>query len=213
MTFVPTLAPRASRTTTRSTSSRSTSNTQSSSRTGTTGTISSSSSTYPNTTSTSSSSSSRVVLSTGARVGIGFGIAFFLLLCIILFSYLKRRYQRAREIVGYKPALSAPGGDLPPPPRLDVAYPNTQYPISAPARPSSYYSPAYAIPYETSASAAVMTTLNAPAGDSSLSNPQPGRQLPALHADIARHQDELERRKRSLDEAQEPQDTPPKYSF
>ncbi|KAG1866703.1 hypothetical protein F4604DRAFT_948459 [Suillus subluteus] len=218
MPFVPTLAPRASRTTTRSTSSRSTSNTQSSSRTATTGTISSSSSSYPNTTSTSSSSSSRIVLSTGARVGIGFGIAFFLLLCIILFSYLKRRYQRAREIVGYKPALSAPGGDLPPPPRLDVAYPNTQYPntqypISAPARPSSYYSPAYVIPYETSASAAVMTTLNAPAADSSLSNPQPVHQMPALHADITRHQDELGRRKRSLDEAQEPQDTPPKYSF
>lgn len=194
---VPTLAPRASQTTTRPSSSRSTSNTHSSSRTATTGTVSNSSSSYANTTSTSSSSSSRKVLSTGARVGIGFGIVSFLLLCIMLFFYLKRRYQIAQGRVGYQPALSASGGgDLPPPPRLDVAYPNSQYPISAPARPSSYYSPAYLIPYETSASAAM-----------------PARQLPALHADITRHQDELEWRKRSLDEAQEPHNVPPKYSF
>ncbi|KAG1807652.1 uncharacterized protein BJ212DRAFT_1303367 [Suillus subaureus] len=214
MTFVPTLAPRASQTTTRS-SSRSTSSTHSSSRTATTGTISSSSSSHAYTTSTSSSSSSRKVLSTGARVGIGFGIVFFLLLCIMLFSYLKRRYQRAREKVGYKPALSAPGGgDLPPPPQLDVAYPNFQYPISAPARPSSYYSPTYLIPYETSASATMMTTqLNAPAADGSLSNPQPVRQLPALHPDITQHQDPLEWRKRSLDDARELHDAPPKYPF
>ncbi|KAG2032454.1 hypothetical protein BDR03DRAFT_969967 [Suillus americanus] len=59
----------------------------------------------------------------------------------------------------------------------------------------------------------MVSTLNARAVDSSLRNPQPARQLPALHADITRHQDELEWRKRSLDEAQEPHNVPPKYSF
>ncbi|KAG1777547.1 hypothetical protein EV702DRAFT_1101851 [Suillus placidus] len=68
MSFVPTLAPPVGPTTvtTPKFSSRSTSNTQSSSKTATTGTTSS--------TSTSSSSSSQKVLSTGARVGLGFGI-------------------------------------------------------------------------------------------------------------------------------------------
>ncbi|KIK41529.1 hypothetical protein CY34DRAFT_805971 [Suillus luteus UH-Slu-Lm8-n1] len=186
-------------TTTQSNSKSTSSNGQSSSRTSitATGTIpsSGSSSSYANTTSTagtSSSSSSRIVLSTGARVGLGFGLAFFLILCAILFSYLKRRWQRTREKVNHEPALPAPevnrfppsqpiasqGGDLPPP--MDAAYPNPQYPFSTPARPASYYSPTYLIPNETSASTTMMTTLNAPAIDSS----QPGRQLPAPHADI-----------------------------
>lgn len=182
-------------TTTQSNSKSTSSNGQSTSRTsitatGTTvsGAISSSSSSYANTTSTSSS---RIVLSTGARVGLGFGLAFFLILCAILLSYLKRRCQRTWDNVNHEPALPASevnrsppsqpiasqGGDLPPP--MDAAYPNPQSPISIPARPASYYSPAYLIPNETSASTTMMTTLNAPATDSSL----PGRQLPAPHAD------------------------------
>ncbi|KAG2119752.1 uncharacterized protein F5147DRAFT_665207 [Suillus discolor] len=188
-------------------SSRSTSNTQSSSRTATTGTISSSS--YANTTVTSSSSSSKKteVLSTGARVGLGFGIVFFFLLSIVLFYYLKRLYQRTREKAGYKPPLSASEGRNPPPP-----HPNSQYPFSAPARPSSYYSPIYSIPYETSENATMMATSSVPAADSS-SNSQPGRQLLAPHADIPRYQNELEQRKWNLDEAQESHHPPPKYSF
>lgn len=181
-------------TTTQSNSKSTSSNGQSSSRTSitATGTISSSSSSNANTTSTSSSSSSRIVLSTGARVGLGFGLAFFLILCAILFSYLKRRYQRTRANINHEPALPASevnrfppsqpivsqGGDLPPP--MDAAYPNTQYPFSTPARPASYYSPTYLIPNETSASTTMMTTSNVPAIDSS----QPGRQLPAPYADI-----------------------------
>ncbi|KAG1826433.1 hypothetical protein EV424DRAFT_642722 [Suillus variegatus] len=190
-------------------SSRTTSNTQSSSRTVITGTISSSSSSYANTTVTSSSSSSKKteVLSTGARVGLGFGIAFFLLLSIVLFYYLKRLYQRIREKADYKPALSASEGGNPPPP-----HPNSQYPFSAPARPSSYYSPIYSVPYETSANATMMATSSVPAADSS-SNSQPGRQLLASHAEIPRYQNELEQRKWNLDEAQEPHHPPPKYSF
>ncbi|KAG2148316.1 hypothetical protein BD769DRAFT_1411500 [Suillus cothurnatus] len=219
MSFVLALSTRINPTSTRS-SSRSTSNTHSSSITATTGTISSSSfsyantssSSHANTSSTSSSSSSRKLLSTGARAGLGFGIVFFLLLCVMLFSYLKRRYQRARGRVGYEPTLSVSGGgDFPPP--LDVTYPNSQYPISAPTCPSSHYSPAYLIPYETSASATMMTTLNAPAADSSLSIPQPAHQLPALHTNLTRRQDELDWRKRSLDDAQEPHDAPQKFSF
>ncbi|KAG1742911.1 hypothetical protein EDB19DRAFT_1827612 [Suillus lakei] len=202
-------------------------------------TMSSSSSSYANTTSTSSSSSSHKQLSTGARVGLGFGI--------VLFSYLKRRYQRAREKVDHEPALStseanqylppqsiASGGrDPPPPPRLDAAHPasvaadpqriatqdvhtlqNPHYPFSASARPSSYYSPTYSIPYDASASATMMATLNAPVASSS-SNSQSEHQLSVLHADTTRHQKEfeLEHRKRSLDEVQEPQDPLPKYSF
>lgn len=184
-------------TTTQSNSKSTSSNGQSSSRTSitATGTISSSSSIYANTTSTagtSSSSSSRIVLSTGARVGLGFGLAFFLILCAILFSYLKRRYQRTWEKANHEPALPASevnrspptqpiasqGGDLPPP--MDAAYSNPQYPFSTPAHPASYYSPTYLIPDETSASTTMMTNLNAPTTDSS----QPGRQLPAPHADI-----------------------------
>ncbi|KAG1771836.1 hypothetical protein EDD22DRAFT_862789 [Suillus occidentalis] len=179
-------------TTTQSNSKVTSSNGQSSTRTSITATGTISSSSYANTTSTSSSSSSRIVLSTGARVGLGFGLAFFLILCAVLFSYLKRRYQRTRANVNHEPALPASevnrfppsqpiasqGGDLPPP--MDAAYPNTQYPFSTPARPASYYSPTYLIPNETSASTTMMTTLNAPATDSS----QPGPQLPAPHADI-----------------------------
>ncbi|KAG2339774.1 hypothetical protein BDR05DRAFT_1061964, partial [Suillus weaverae] len=90
----------------------------------------------------------------------------------MLFSYLKRRYQRAREKVNHEPALLTSEASqveyLPPPPRLDAAYPNPHYPFSAPAPPSSYYSPTYSIPYDTSASA----TLNAPAAGSS-SNSEP----------------------------------------
>ncbi|KAG2750352.1 hypothetical protein P692DRAFT_20832118, partial [Suillus brevipes Sb2] len=158
-------------TTTQSNSKSTSSNGQSTSRTsitatGTTvsGAISSSSSSYANTTSTSSSSSSGIVLSTGARVGLGFGLAFFLILCAILLSYLKRRCQRTWDNVNHEPALPASevnrsppsqpiasqGGDLPPP--MSAAYPNPQSPISIPARPPSYYSPAYLIPNETSAS-------------------------------------------------------------
>ncbi|KAG2079068.1 hypothetical protein BDR04DRAFT_1086143 [Suillus decipiens] len=165
----------------RSTHSTTSTNTQSSSRTSTTSTISSSSSSYASTTSTSSSesSSSRKVLSTGARVGLGFGIVFFLLLCVMLLSYLKRRFRGAWEKVDHRhdePAPSAPeGGYFPPSPRLDVTYPNSQYPLSAPAQPAAlYYSPAYLIPYETSAGATMTMPLNTPqpsaAGASSRSN-------------------------------------------
>ncbi|KAG1896688.1 uncharacterized protein F5891DRAFT_582807 [Suillus fuscotomentosus] len=127
----------------------------------TTSTQSSSSSSYSNTTVTSSSSSSKKteVLSTGARVGLGFGIVFFLLLSIVLFYYLKRLYQRIREKADYKPAFSASEGGNPPHP-----HPNSQYPSSAPARPSSYYSPIYSIPYETSANATMMATSSVPSG-------------------------------------------------
>ncbi|KAG2055711.1 hypothetical protein BDR06DRAFT_309881 [Suillus hirtellus] len=162
------------------TSSRTTSSTKSSSITVTTGTISSSSSSYSYTTITSSSSSSKV-LSTGARVGLGFGIAFFFFLSIILFYYLKRLYQRIREKADYKPALSASEGGNPPSPP-----PHSQYPFSAPAHPSSYYSPIYSIPYETSANATMTATSSVPAADSS-SNSQPGRQLLASHAEIPRY--------------------------
>lgn len=157
-------------TTTQSNSKSTSSNGQSTSRTSITATgttvsgaisISSSSSSYANTTSTSSS---RIVLSTGARVGLGFGLAFFLILCAILISYLKRRCQRTWDNVNHEPALPASevnrsppsqpiasqGGDLPPP--MSAAYPNPQSPISIPARPASFYSPAYLIPNETSAS-------------------------------------------------------------
>lgn len=160
-------------TTTQSNSKSTSSNGQSTSRTSITATgttvsgaisISSSSSSYANTTSTSSSSSSGIVLSTGARVGLGFGLAFFLILCAILLSYLKRRCQRTWDNVNHEPALPASevnrsppsqpiasqGGDLPPP--MSAAYPNPQSPISIPARPASFYSPAYLIPNETSAS-------------------------------------------------------------
>ncbi|KAG2150818.1 hypothetical protein DEU56DRAFT_778636 [Suillus clintonianus] len=90
--------------------------------------------------------------------------------------------------------------------------PNPHEPFSAPARPASYYSPTYSIPYDASASAAMMAPFNAPAGGSS-SNSQPERQLSTLHADMARHQKELEleHKKRSLDEAREQQDPPPRY--
>ncbi|KAG2361338.1 hypothetical protein BDR07DRAFT_60080 [Suillus spraguei] len=164
---------RSGRTTTRpsskSTRSTTSTNTQSSSGTSTTGTISSSSSSYASTTSTSSSgsSSSRKVFSTGARVGLGFGLVFFLLLCVMLFFYLKRRFKGAWEKVHYhhhEPVPSAPeGGYFPPSPRLDVTHPNFQYQLSAPAHPAApYYSPAYLIPYETSAGATMMTPLNTP---------------------------------------------------
>ncbi|KAG1742912.1 hypothetical protein EDB19DRAFT_1827613 [Suillus lakei] len=116
-------------------SSRSTSITQSSSITATTG---SSSSSYANTTSTSSSSSSQTGLSTGARAGLAFGIVFFLILSVLLFYNLKRRYQRARERVDHEPALvtsevsryppqpvASGGRNIPPPPRLDTTYPNS----------------------------------------------------------------------------------------
>lgn len=90
--------------------------------------------------------------------------------------------------------------------------PNPYDPFPAPARPASYYSPTYSIPHGTSASAAMMATSNAPAVGSP-SNPQSEGQLSALHADMTRHQKELEHehKKRSLDQAQEPQEPPPQY--
>jgi hypothetical protein len=90
--------------------------------------------------------------------------------------------------------------------------PNPYDPFSAPARPVSYYSPTYTIPHDASASVAMMATSNAPAVGSS-SDPQSEGQLSALHADMTRHQKELEHehQKRSLDQAQEPQEPPPQY--
>lgn len=239
-------------------------------------TTSSSSLTYASATATSSSSSSQTGLSSGARAGLALGIVFFLILSILLFYNLKRRYQMAREKVDDEPALVmsevrqnlppqsvAPRGRNPPhPPRLDTTYlasadissavpllnynsnrnsyavsaqnrystlsqatdpqriaiqevstlPNPYDPFSAPARPVSHYSPTYSIPHDTSASAAMMATSNAPAVGSP-SNLQSEGQLSALHADMTQHQKELEHehKKRSLDQAQEPQEPPPQY--
>ncbi|KAG1777546.1 hypothetical protein EV702DRAFT_969446 [Suillus placidus] len=90
--------------------------------------------------------------------------------------------------------------------------PNPHDPFLAPARPASYYSPTHSILHDASASAAMMATSNAPAVGSS-SNSQSERQLSALHADMTRHQKELEldHKKQSLDQAQEPQEPPPQY--
>lgn len=103
-------------------------------------TTSSSSSSNASATATSSSSSSQTGLSSGARAGLALGIVFFLILSILLFYNLKRRYQRAREKVDDEPALAmsevrqnlppqfvAPRGrnpppPPPPPPRLDTTY-------------------------------------------------------------------------------------------
>ncbi|KAG1807656.1 uncharacterized protein BJ212DRAFT_1485508 [Suillus subaureus] len=92
-------------------------------------TTSSSSSSHASTTSISSSSSSQNGLSTGAQAGITFGIVFFLILSVLLFYNLKRRYQRARDKVDDEPALVtsevsqylplhfvAPRERIPPPP-------------------------------------------------------------------------------------------------
>ncbi|KAG2750351.1 hypothetical protein P692DRAFT_20425232 [Suillus brevipes Sb2] len=270
----PTGGPPVVITTPSSSTDGSTSDTQSSNPQSST--TSSSSLTYASATATSSSSSSQTGLSSGARAGLALGIVFFLILSILLFYNLKRRYQMAREKVDDEPALAmsevrqnlpsqsvAPRGRNPPhPPRLDTTYlasadissavpllnhnsnrtsyavsaqnrystlsqaidpqriaiqevatlPNPYDPFSAPARPVSHYSPTYSIPHDTSASAAMMATSNAPAV-ASPSNLQSERQLSALHADMTRHQKELEHehKKRSLDQAQEPQEPPPQY--
>ncbi|KAG2119753.1 uncharacterized protein F5147DRAFT_665209 [Suillus discolor] len=90
------------------------------------------------------------------------------------------------------------------------ALPNPHDPFSAPARPASYYSRAYSIPHNASASPAVMASFDLPAVGSSR-NSQSEHQLSALHADMARHQKELELeyKKRSFDQAQELQEPPP----
>ncbi|KAG2148314.1 hypothetical protein BD769DRAFT_1659822 [Suillus cothurnatus] len=89
--------------------------------------------------------------------------------------------------------------------------PNPHDPFSAPARPASHYSSTFSVPHNASASA-MMPTSNMPVVDSS-SNSQSERQLSALYADMSRHQKELEfeHKKRSLDQAQEPQEPPPQY--
>ncbi|KAG1777545.1 hypothetical protein EV702DRAFT_265642 [Suillus placidus] len=140
------------------TSSSSTSITQSSSTsssststTATTGTLTSSSSSYTSTSSTSSSSSApnnvygststtSQGLSAAARTGLAFGIMIFLILSAMLVWYLRRRCRIAREKTSDGPALlsseisqyhpPAPGVSPerellgPPPPRLNPAYPN-----------------------------------------------------------------------------------------
>ncbi|KAG1866701.1 hypothetical protein F4604DRAFT_1927989 [Suillus subluteus] len=90
--------------------------------------------------------------------------------------------------------------------------PNPHDPFSAPARPASQYSPTYSVPHDTSASAPMMASSDVPAVGSS-SNSQSELQLSALHADMNRHQKELEfeHEKRSLDQAQELQEPPPQY--
>lgn len=90
--------------------------------------------------------------------------------------------------------------------------PNPHDPFSAPARPASYYSRAHSIPHNASASAAVMASFDLPAVGTSR-NSQSERQLSALHADMARHQKELELeyKNRSFDQAQELQEPPPQY--
>ncbi|KAG2339772.1 hypothetical protein BDR05DRAFT_576099 [Suillus weaverae] len=133
-----------------STSSSSTSS-SSTSTTTTTGTLTSSSSSYTSTSSTSSSSSApnnvygststtSQGLSAAARTGLAFGIMIFLILSAMLVCYLRRRSRIAREKTSDGPALlsseisqyhpPAPGVSPerellgPPPPRLNPAYPN-----------------------------------------------------------------------------------------
>lgn len=121
-----------------------------SSSTSTTGIVTSSSPDHAITTSSSSSSAPNNVhgstsaaiqgLSTAARIGLAFGIMFFLILSAMLVCYLKRRSRIAREKAFDRPALlssevsqyhppvpgATPERELPalPPTRLNTAYPN-----------------------------------------------------------------------------------------
>ncbi|KAG1742910.1 hypothetical protein EDB19DRAFT_1700796 [Suillus lakei] len=135
-----------STTSTSTTSSTSTFQSSSSSTTTTSGTLTSSSSSHTSSSSSSQNNTSSTTsqgLSTGARTGLAFGIMFLLIFCAMLVCYLRKRSRKARESVGYGPALLSsevsqyrpPDStvsrerDLPPPPpplpRLDTAYPNS----------------------------------------------------------------------------------------
>ncbi|KAG1866704.1 hypothetical protein F4604DRAFT_2023274 [Suillus subluteus] len=163
----PVQPPPPSSTTTTSTStftstSTSQSSSSSSSATTTSGTLTSFSSSYTSSSNSSQNNGSSTTsqgLSTGARTGLALGISeltlsepfsknidsvipvFLLIFCAILGYYLRKRSRRARESVGYGPALlpsevsqyRPPDSvvsrerDLPPPPppQLDTAYLNS----------------------------------------------------------------------------------------
>ncbi|KAG2032453.1 hypothetical protein BDR03DRAFT_1015182 [Suillus americanus] len=132
-------------TTSSSTSTSTSQSSPSSSSTITTsGTLTSFSSSHTSSSSPSQNNGSSTTsqgLSTGARTGLAFGILFFLIFCAMLVCYLRKRSRRARESVGYGPALlpsevsqyrppdlvASRERDLPPPPppQLDTAYLNS----------------------------------------------------------------------------------------
>lgn len=133
-----------SSTTSTSATSTSTSTHQSSSSptSTTSGTLISSSSSYtssPSSSQNNGSSTTNQGLSTGARTGLAFGIMILLILCAMLVCYLRQRSRRARESIGYGPALlssevsqyrppdsvASRERGLPPPPQLDTAHPNS----------------------------------------------------------------------------------------
>ncbi|KAG1786771.1 uncharacterized protein HD556DRAFT_1413353 [Suillus plorans] len=106
---------------------------------------------------TSSSNSSQKGLSTGAGAGLAVGIVFFLILAVLLFYNLKRRYQRAQEKADDDSAfvMTEVSRDLPPqtvvsrgrnplppspPRRLDTAYPASAH-ISSAAPLGSHQNP------------------------------------------------------------------------
>ncbi|KAG1771835.1 hypothetical protein EDD22DRAFT_862788 [Suillus occidentalis] len=201
---------------------------------------SSSTSSYTSATATSSSSSSQTGLSSGARAGLALGIRLgrksddepALVMSEVRQDFppqsvaprgrnppppprLDTTYLASADISSAQNRYSTLS-QATDPQRIAIqevsTLPNPYDPFSTPARPASYYPPTYPIPHDTSASAAMMATSNVPAVGSP-SNLQSEGQLSALHADMTRHQKELEHehKKRSLDQAQEPQEPPPQY--